>query len=66
MEPQPFSQGNYELNEKCDNHYDGWCLFYWSVCLHWAWGVSLEKATIERLLHCTHHETHSSPKHEAT
>lgn len=31
MDPQPFSQGNYELNEKCDNHDDRWCLFYWSL-----------------------------------
>lgn len=66
MDPQPFSQGNYELNEKCDNHDDWWCLFYWSlfICtghLQGPWsGPSVW------WLQCTHLGTHSSLKRSRT
>lgn len=66
MDPQPCSQGNYELNEKCDNHDDWWCLFYWSLFFCSGHGQSPWRGPSVWWLQCTHIMTHSSPKRSQT
>ncbi len=66
MGPQPFSKGNYELNEKCDNHDDWWCLFYWSLLICTGHGQSPWRGPSVWWLQCTQLVTHSSPKRSRT